>query len=272
MIAHTRRNAYLILQESNLGSIQPGKLADLVALDRDYLTIPADQIKDIKPVMTMVGGRIVYELVDRDHTVVPGFGIRGLGFGILFVAAVCCGGSTTAPPATSVTLHGEVNDPVGDTLTDSRVPISPDLVHATADVAAGNITFVIQLASGTFDRQSTRVVVLLDTDQDGSTGIRQPNGLVADYGVDPEASVGQAIVTKADPVACAAGGPCFNTIGSASITFVPDGMQVTVPLSLLGNDDGRMSFQLNSNVFVAPMTAVGFDLMPDINLPPARIP
>jgi len=30
-------------------------------LDRDYLTIPADQIKDIKPVLTMVGGRIVYD-------------------------------------------------------------------------------------------------------------------------------------------------------------------------------------------------------------------
>jgi len=32
-----------------------------VVLDRDYLTIPADQIKDIKPVMTVVGGRIVFE-------------------------------------------------------------------------------------------------------------------------------------------------------------------------------------------------------------------
>ena len=42
-------------------SIQAGRLADLVVLDRDYLTIPADQIKDIQPVMTMVGGRIVYE-------------------------------------------------------------------------------------------------------------------------------------------------------------------------------------------------------------------
>jgi hypothetical protein len=61
LIAHTRRNAYFVFQESNLGSIQPGKLADLVVLDRDYLTIPADQIKDIQPVMTMVGGRIVYD-------------------------------------------------------------------------------------------------------------------------------------------------------------------------------------------------------------------
>ena len=61
LIAHTRKNAYLVFQENNLGSIQSGKLADLVVLDRDYLTIPADQIKDIKPVMTMVGGRIVYD-------------------------------------------------------------------------------------------------------------------------------------------------------------------------------------------------------------------
>jgi predicted amidohydrolase YtcJ len=61
LIAHTRRNAYFLFQENNLGSIQPGKLADLVVLDRDYLMVPVDQIKDIKSVMTMVGGRIVYE-------------------------------------------------------------------------------------------------------------------------------------------------------------------------------------------------------------------
>jgi predicted amidohydrolase YtcJ len=30
-------------------------------LDRDYLTVPEDQIKDLKPLMTMVGGRIVYD-------------------------------------------------------------------------------------------------------------------------------------------------------------------------------------------------------------------
>jgi predicted amidohydrolase YtcJ len=61
LIAHTRRNAFLVFQENNLGSIQAGRLADLVVMDRDYLTIPADQIKDIKPMMTMVGGRIVYD-------------------------------------------------------------------------------------------------------------------------------------------------------------------------------------------------------------------
>ena len=61
LIAHTRSNAYIVFQESNLGSLQPGKYADLLVLDRDYLTVSADQIKDIRPVLTMVGGRIVYE-------------------------------------------------------------------------------------------------------------------------------------------------------------------------------------------------------------------
>jgi hypothetical protein len=64
LIAHTRKNAYFHFQENNLGSIQAGKLADLVVLDRDYLTVPADQIKDIKPTMTMVGGKIVYDAAE----------------------------------------------------------------------------------------------------------------------------------------------------------------------------------------------------------------
>jgi predicted amidohydrolase YtcJ len=61
LIAHTRKNAYLVFQEHELGSIQPGKLADLVVLDRDYLTVAADEIQGIKAVMTIVGGRVVHE-------------------------------------------------------------------------------------------------------------------------------------------------------------------------------------------------------------------
>jgi predicted amidohydrolase YtcJ len=61
LVAHTRSNALFVFQENNLGSIQPGKYADLVVLDRDYFNVPAQQIKDIRPLMTMVGGRIVYQ-------------------------------------------------------------------------------------------------------------------------------------------------------------------------------------------------------------------
>jgi predicted amidohydrolase YtcJ len=61
LIAHTRSNAYLFFRENDLGSIQPGRFADLAVISRDYLTVPAEQIKDISSVMTIVGGRIVYE-------------------------------------------------------------------------------------------------------------------------------------------------------------------------------------------------------------------
>ena len=61
LAAFTRSNAYLLSRERDLGSIETGKLADLVVLDRDYLTVPADQIDDITSVMTIVGGRIVHD-------------------------------------------------------------------------------------------------------------------------------------------------------------------------------------------------------------------
>ena len=60
LIAHTRSNAYLFFKENELGSIEKGKFADLVVLDRDYMTVPEDRIKDIEPLLTMVGGKIVF--------------------------------------------------------------------------------------------------------------------------------------------------------------------------------------------------------------------
>jgi predicted amidohydrolase YtcJ len=60
LIAHTRSNAYLFFQENALGSLDVGKQADLVVLDRDYMTVPAAEIKRIKPTLTMVGGRVVF--------------------------------------------------------------------------------------------------------------------------------------------------------------------------------------------------------------------
>lgn len=53
--------AYTALRENELGSLEVGKLADLVVLDKDYFTIPAKQIGTIRPLLTMVGGRTVYQ-------------------------------------------------------------------------------------------------------------------------------------------------------------------------------------------------------------------
>jgi len=56
----TATAAYLSFDEKMKGTIEAGKLADLVVLDRDYLTCPEDDIRHIKPLLTMVGGRVVF--------------------------------------------------------------------------------------------------------------------------------------------------------------------------------------------------------------------
>ena len=61
LIAHTRSNAYLLFMEDKLGTLEAGKLADMVVLDRDYMTIPVDDIRNIEAVMTIVGGETVFQ-------------------------------------------------------------------------------------------------------------------------------------------------------------------------------------------------------------------
>jgi predicted amidohydrolase YtcJ len=56
----TINNAYLTFDEALKGSIEPGKLADLVVLPEDILTCPEKHIEQMSVTMTMVGGKIVY--------------------------------------------------------------------------------------------------------------------------------------------------------------------------------------------------------------------
>ncbi len=57
---YTLNGAYLAKEEEIKGSIEAGKLADLIVLDRDILSIPSDEIIDVKVLTTIVGGKIVY--------------------------------------------------------------------------------------------------------------------------------------------------------------------------------------------------------------------
>src|SRR5262245_1348003 len=61
----TINNAKLTFEETIKGSIEPGKLADLVVLSADILTVPDKGIESLKPVATMVGGRFVYGNPER---------------------------------------------------------------------------------------------------------------------------------------------------------------------------------------------------------------
>jgi hypothetical protein len=56
----TLNGAYLSFEEGVKGSIEPGKLADMVVISKDYLHCPVDEIKDIDALMTIVDGRVVY--------------------------------------------------------------------------------------------------------------------------------------------------------------------------------------------------------------------
>jgi predicted amidohydrolase YtcJ len=58
---YTRGSAYAERAEDRKGALTPGKLADLVVLSHNLFTIPSRAILDTRPLLTMVGGRVVHE-------------------------------------------------------------------------------------------------------------------------------------------------------------------------------------------------------------------
>jgi len=58
---YTINNAYLHHEEAKKGSLEVGKLADLIMTDRDPTTCPADDIRDTKVLLTVVDGKVVFE-------------------------------------------------------------------------------------------------------------------------------------------------------------------------------------------------------------------
>ena len=57
----TINNARLMFDEARKGSIETGKLADLIVLSDDILSAPAERIRDANVMMTVVGGKVVFE-------------------------------------------------------------------------------------------------------------------------------------------------------------------------------------------------------------------
>lgn len=60
----TRKAAWFMSTESEMGMVAPGYLADFVLLDRDYFSVPESQIKSISSVLTVMDGRVVYGAQD----------------------------------------------------------------------------------------------------------------------------------------------------------------------------------------------------------------
>jgi hypothetical protein len=61
---YTADNGWFLREEDDLGTIEAGKLADLVVLNDDYFTVADDRLRHIRSVLTVVGGRIVHDTGD----------------------------------------------------------------------------------------------------------------------------------------------------------------------------------------------------------------
>lgn len=58
--AYTSDAAYSAFEEKRKGTLAPGKLADFVILEKDLRAIPAEEIRQVKVKMTVVGGKVVF--------------------------------------------------------------------------------------------------------------------------------------------------------------------------------------------------------------------
>jgi predicted amidohydrolase YtcJ len=61
VIAYTRTAAYAEFAEKDKGSLEPGKFADLAVLSQDIFSVPPPELPKTGSVLTMVGGKIVYD-------------------------------------------------------------------------------------------------------------------------------------------------------------------------------------------------------------------
>jgi predicted amidohydrolase YtcJ len=57
---YTTNNAYILFLDNEVGSLEAGKLADMIVLDRDLLTCPVDEIRSATVLRTYLDGRLVY--------------------------------------------------------------------------------------------------------------------------------------------------------------------------------------------------------------------
>ena len=69
----TQNGANYVLKGDKLGSIEPGKLADLVVIDSDYLTMPEEDISEVQSLLTLLGGRFIFVRSDfaDEHNLRP---------------------------------------------------------------------------------------------------------------------------------------------------------------------------------------------------------
>jgi predicted amidohydrolase YtcJ len=61
LAGYTRNNAYAEFMEAKLGSLEAGKLADIIVISQDLYKVPADKVGQTKVLLTMVDGKAVWQ-------------------------------------------------------------------------------------------------------------------------------------------------------------------------------------------------------------------
>ena len=184
-----------------------------------------------------------------------------IGFlsGAAALSIIACGARSPQPvtPATTPTrprdTHVEFRDSSVDALPDYRVLVSPDIVLAIVDIRADDIVFRLRHRPGSFDATTARFAIDLNTDQHTATG---PDGIDYQVFIFPAGGKG------ADVARTTSSG--YTVVATVPVTFVADGCDVAVPLSLLGNDDGRFDFRIR--VYSQPAVPLVIDVLPDNGL------
>jgi len=161
-------------------------------------------------------------------------------------------------------------DPAGD------APQFTNLVTASAKVANGEVKFSVRYFPGDFSPTKSALDISLDTDQNPATG--HPG--IASSGTIDSAVLGADYIVEMGGSNYGSlayvykyTGPPINTftfIGSKTVQFFSDGMDVSIPLSMIGNDDGLLNFKVVSQVDLGGGGYTGIaDVMPDAGLLPA---
>jgi hypothetical protein len=178
---------------------------------------------------------------------------------MLLATAAC----SARPPQSSVPVttrstpprqtHNEIRDSTVDALPDNRVLVSPDLVFAIIDITTDQLVFRLRHRPGSFEAAMTRFAIDLDIDQNAATG---SEGIEYHVFIFPAGGKG-ADVARTTSTA-------YTVVGTVPVDFVADGCDVAVPLSLLGNDDGRFDFRVR--VYAQPALPLVIDVLPDNGL------
>jgi hypothetical protein len=150
----------------------------------------------------------------------------------------------------------QFSDPIGDNAQASApLPLgypTPDIERIEAIVWEGNATFIIHMAPQSFDPEWTRVSACIDIDENPETGHRRPGySSGCDYTVGGRP--GRPIIMQSHQ-----GDNWQYLSGDIQIEFNSNAtVAIQVPLSLLGNDDGRFRFHAAATVALNENTGTG---------------